>query len=49
LGAIGAFEQDPYYARLTIDVADSDIEGVELTLAAPQRITGRVILPEAVP
>jgi protocatechuate 3,4-dioxygenase beta subunit len=46
LGAIAALQQDRYYARLAVDVADSDIEGIELSLAAPQRITGRVILPE---
>jgi hypothetical protein len=46
LSATGVLQQDRYYARLSIDVADADIEGLELTLAAPQRITGRVILPE---
>ena len=46
LSAAGVFEQNRYYARLSIDVADSDVEGVELALAMPQPITGRVILPE---
>ena len=46
LSAMGVLQQDRYYARRAIEVGDSDVEGVELALAAPQSITGRVILPE---
>jgi hypothetical protein len=46
LSAMGIFQQDRYYASRAIEVGDSDIEGIELMLAAPQRITGRLIVPE---
>ena len=49
LSAMGIFQQDRYYASRAIEVGDSDIEGIELTLTAPQRITGRVIVPEGRP
>jgi hypothetical protein len=49
ISAAAALQQGRYYARLSIAVADSDIDGIELALAAPQRITGRVILPEGRP
>jgi protocatechuate 3,4-dioxygenase beta subunit len=46
LSAMGVLQENRYYASRAIDVIGSDIEGIELALAAPQRITGRVILPE---
>jgi Carboxypeptidase regulatory-like domain len=46
LSAIGPLKPEPYSASRTIEVGDSDIEGIELALAPPQRISGRVILPE---
>ena len=47
LSAMGVFQQDRYYASRAIEVGDSDIEGIELALAPPQRVTGRVIVPES--
>jgi protocatechuate 3,4-dioxygenase beta subunit len=49
LSAMGMLQQDRYYASRAVDVGESDIEGIELTLAAPQRITGRVTVPEGRP
>lgn len=47
LSAAGVLQpQDSYYAWRAIDVGDSDVEGVELALSAPQTITGRILLPE---
>jgi protocatechuate 3,4-dioxygenase beta subunit len=33
-------------ARQVLDVGETDIEGIELALAAPQKLSGRVVLPE---
>jgi Carboxypeptidase regulatory-like domain len=33
-------------ARRVLDVGETDIEGVQLALAAPQKLSGRVVLPE---
>src|SRR5260370_31959077 len=33
-------------ARQTVEVGTSDVEGIQLTLAPSQKITGRIVLPE---
>lgn len=43
----GAFNQpNEMSARQTLEVGDSDIDGIELTLGQPQSLSGRIIAPE---
>ena len=46
LSATGVFQQARYAAQRAIEIDDADIDDLELVLAAPRSITGRVILPE---
>jgi len=46
LSATGVFQQARYAAQRAIEVDDADIDDLELVLAAPRSITGRVILPD---
>lgn len=46
MASAGLNSQEEVSARETLEVGSSDVEGIQLTLAPSQKITGRVVLPE---
>jgi protocatechuate 3,4-dioxygenase beta subunit len=42
----GLSENQREHARKSLEVSDADVDGIVLTLAKPQKITGRVLVPE---